>query len=160
MVQARTAGALVVIVTIIVLIYILCNLGSNAYANTNSISNTSSIRTSASAASTVMTSVASTTVESSVPPQVTITSPENVSTVNGVVNITANVIDSAGVKAVQFYIAGNLSWTSDYAPYHYLWNTTGLTGKEYIITVKAYDYSGGVGEANVLVDMGLVQHGK
>lgn len=157
----RVIGAAVLIVIIVLVLYFLGMASPGAYVNTSKTSISSSISTIATISSAATTASSTTTVIASmVPPKVTITSPKNLSTVNGVVNITANVIDPAGIRTVQFYLGKNLSWTSNSTPYYYLWNTSNAAGSEYMITVKAYDYANNTGEASILVDVGLVQHGK
>lgn len=161
MVQLRVIGAVVLIAVVILAIYFVgvTKFGPGPTYPVN--------LTSSSSYTTAQTSIVKTTTVNvinesvvSIAPEVVIVSPENLSTVNGVVNITANVVDASGVKSVQFYIGKNLSWTSNTLPYHYLWNTTGLTSPDYVITVKAYDYSNQTGQADILVDIGLIQHGK
>lgn len=161
MVQVRAVEAIVLIVIIVVAIYLIGSYGQSSYKASHKTSTVSTSST-LSSTSTLRTTVASTTTINSsiIPPNVIITYPANLSTVNGLVNITANVVDAAKIRQVQFYIGGNLLWTSNSMPYYYLWNTTGLSAPKYMITVKAYDYSNHTGQANVLVDIGLVQHGK
>ena len=156
----RLIAALVLIVIVLIIIYSLSGT-ANVYVNqpkTSLSSTTTAIGSSSSVRTTTVNAV--TTYVGSAAPNVIIISPKNLSTVNGLVNISANVISVSGVKQVQFYIGKNLSWTTNSTPYYYLWNTTMLTGSEYMITVKAYNYQGGTGQASVLVDIGLVQHGK
>ncbi len=163
MVQVRVLVALILIIAIVIILYIVGSNGSGIYLNEHKTSASSSVYTSSSAATTQKTTIASTTTaaqQSSMQPEVRITSPQNLSTVNGVVNITANVTNGVALRQVQFYIDDNLSSTSTSAPYYYMWNTTGLTKPEYIITVEAYGYGNVTANASILVDVGLVQHGK
>ncbi|MDE1768588.1 MAG: hypothetical protein KGH67_05285 [Candidatus Micrarchaeota archaeon] len=97
---------------------------------------------------------------SNVPPVVNIVSPKNISTVNGNVTILANVTDVLKIKKVQFAVGNVIYATVNTAPYSYIWNTDGLAKPQYVITVYAYDAANNIGQASVLVNIGLVQHGK
>jgi hypothetical protein len=162
MVGLRVLAGLVLIAVVIVVIYVIGQAPQGGYISSRSTTFvTSSASTLASTTIAKTTTVNATAYASNSPlPTVMIISPKNLSTVNGVVNISANVIDSVKVRYVQFYLGENLSWTSNSMPYHYLWNTTSLTGSEYMITAKAFDYSNRSAQASIIVEIGLVQHGK
>jgi hypothetical protein len=158
----RAVAALALIVVVVIVIYLLGVEGlPGAYLNKSVTYASSSAYTVAPTSSAKTTTVGAVAAHvNGTRPEVVIISPKNLSTVNGLVNISADVVDSAGIRQVQFYLGNNLSWTSNSVPYYYMWNTTGLKEPEYMITVKAYDYNGSVGQASILVDIGLVQHGK
>jgi hypothetical protein len=103
-------------------------------------------------------SIATTTLVA-IAPKVAISSPKNVSTVNGPVDIIANISDNVGIKDVQFFIGNSLYATVNSPPFEYVWNATGPQ-KLYIITVNATDNSGLTGSASIVVDLGGLDHGK
>lgn len=159
--KLRLVGAAVLILAVLAIVYYIGNMGSlisSIYATTT-ISKVPATTLTTIAATTSIQSSA-TTVYVSEAPKVIIISPKNLSTVNGNVNISADVTDPVGIKTVQFYIGGNLFATVNSPPYSYVWNTTGLTKPQYTILVKAYDNSNSSGQAQIIVDIGLVQHGK
>lgn len=160
MVNARLVGAAILILIVIGALYYIGSSSNtiSAIFATTTIHTTST--TTLTTASTSYTTSTTTVYVSSVAPVVIITSPENLSTVNGEVNITANVTDPKGIRSVQFYIGGNLSATVNSPPYRYEWNTEGLTKPEYTIVVKAYGNNNSSAQSQILVDIGLVQHGK
>ena len=161
--KLRLVGAAILILAVIAIVYYIGNLGTvipTIYATTTIQKASTISATTIHSTTAVSQSTETTTVYSSTPLKIVITSPKNLSTVNGDVNISANVTDSVKITSVQFYVGGNLSATVNSPPYRYVWNTTGLTKPEYVIVVKAYDSSDSYAQAQILVDIGLVQHGK
>ncbi|MEJ2048336.1 MAG: Ig-like domain-containing protein [Calditrichota bacterium] len=89
-----------------------------------------------------------------IPPTVTILYPTTGTTfTNGdTVSITADVEDNVGVQKVEFYIDGELLFTSTTVPYQYNWNTTGYgNGQSHSIYIKAFDLSGNIGAQLITV---------
>jgi len=86
-------------------------------------------------------------------PTVTITNPQNGSTVSGTVTIQAEATDRgikgkapSGIQKVEFYIDGTLVGADTTSPYTYSWNTDSLQyGSTHTIQAKAYDNTGRVG---------------
>ena len=75
-------------------------------------------------------------------------------TVSGTALITANAIDNIGVAKVEFYVNGSLAATVTAVPYSISWNTTTVVNGSYIVSAKAYDAAGNVGQSlnvNVVV---------
>jgi hypothetical protein len=83
-----------------------------------------------------------TVVNDIIPPVVTVTSPANNATINGIVTIGSSASDNVGVTNVEFYCNGVLLYASNVAPYSYSWDTTGLTNGTFAIFAKAYDNAG------------------
>ena len=90
-------------------------------------------------------------------PSVFISSPADGSTVSGIVTVKATATDNVGVVKVEFYIDGSKVGDDISSPYEYSWNTTNLMKNSlHIITVKAYDNAGNIGESEVTVMIGEV----
>ncbi len=87
-------------------------------------------------------------VNDTIAPTVSITAPGNSSTVGGTVAITASASDSVGVSKVEFYSNGTLLFAGNVAPYTYSWNTKTLANGSYILTAKAYDNAGNIGQSS------------
>ena len=77
----------------------------------------------------------------STPPTVTITSPQNGSTVSEMVSISCVSTDNKGVEKVELWVDGeNVGVTDETEPYELDWNTTTYEdGTSYTITVRSYD---------------------
>jgi hypothetical protein len=85
-------------------------------------------------------------------PSVTITSPANLSTVGGVVSITASAGDNVAVTGVQFQLDGVAAGPQDTAaPYATTWNTTAVANGPHTITAIARDAAGNIGAASVTI---------
>ena len=77
------------------------------------------------------------------PPTVTITSPQNNSSVSEVVSITCMSSDNEGVEKVELWVNGeSTGLTDDSEPYSFDWNTTTLDDGNYTIIVRSYDTNG------------------
>ena len=81
-------------------------------------------------------------------PTVSITAPANSATVSGTVSVTATASDNVGVSKVEFYVNGTLQATNTGTPYTYSWNSASLTNGTYILSAKAYDAAGNVGQSS------------
>jgi hypothetical protein len=91
-------------------------------------------------------------VPDTIAPTVSISAPVNSATVSGTTSITSSASDNVGVTKVECYVNGALQTTDTASPYTFSWNTTAVTNGIYILTVKAYDAAGNVGQsANVTV---------
>ena len=76
-------------------------------------------------------------------PTVTITSPQNGSTVYEIVTITCMSSDNEGVEKVELWVDGvSTGVTDDTEPYSLEWNTLTYDNGSYGITVRSYDTSG------------------
>ncbi|MCE5213639.1 MAG: Ig-like domain-containing protein [Methanobacterium sp.] len=89
-------------------------------------------------------------------PTIDITNPVDGNYVNGIVDISTNPYDDAGVNYVEFYIDG-VYYDSDWSGFDgwtYSWDTTGLPSGPYTITATAYDNLGhsSTDSINVYVD--------
>jgi len=83
------------------------------------------------------------------PPDVTITSPQDGSTVNGIVSITCNSDDNEGVDYVELWVNGDSTDIIDNSePYSLEWNTASLTDVSYSIVVRSYDKNGNFTDSN------------
>jgi hypothetical protein len=87
------------------------------------------------------------------PPQVSILSPTNNSTVSGNVNIIVNATDDVSVSKVEFYIDNDLYITDTEAPYTWQWDTTSVPNGQHTIKVKAYDNTKQTAEDSVSVNV-------
>ena len=77
------------------------------------------------------------------PPEVSIISPLNGSTVNEITNVNVNATDNEEVDFVRFFINDNLDSSLVSAePYTYAWNTNNLVNGQYRLSVLAQDVSG------------------
>ncbi|HOQ40080.1 MAG TPA: Ig-like domain-containing protein [Fervidobacterium sp.] len=84
-------------------------------------------------------------------PQVSIVSPKDGSILSGTVTIEANAQDDTSVEKVEFYIDGTNVSEITIPPYKYNWDTTNLTNNStHTIQAKAYDFTGNVGESNLI----------
>jgi Tol biopolymer transport system component len=83
------------------------------------------------------------------PPTVTITSPQDGSTVSEVVTITCMSSDDVGVKKVELWINGISTGTEDVTePYSLEWNTSLIEDGDYTIIVRSYDDSDNTTDSN------------
>jgi len=73
------------------------------------------------------------------PPTVSITSPANGATVNGVVTITTNASDNVGVTIVRYWIDGTYIGYDTTAPFSRAWNTALFTNGNHVVKARAYD---------------------
>ena len=77
------------------------------------------------------------------PPEVSIISPLNGSTVNEITNVNVNATDDEEVDFVRFFINDSLDSSLVSAePYSYAWNTNKLDDGQYRLSVMAQDASG------------------
>jgi Tol biopolymer transport system component len=82
------------------------------------------------------------------PPEVTITSPSNGSTVNEVVNVTCMSTDNKDVSKVELWVDGvNTGLTDDTEPYSFIWNTTTYKDGDHTLIVRGYDTSDNEGDS-------------
>jgi len=82
-----------------------------------------------------------------VAPTVSIASPVVDSTVKGMVAVSVNASDNVGVTKVVFLVNGVAKATSTSAPYGFNWQTAALANGAYILSVKAFDAAGNIGQA-------------
>lgn len=83
-------------------------------------------------------------------PTVAISSPSASASVSGNVTVSATAGDNVGVARVEFFANGSLKATDASAPYSFIWNTALLSNGSYIITAKAYDAAGNVGQSSAV----------
>jgi Concanavalin A-like lectin/glucanases superfamily/Domain of unknown function (DUF1929)/Bacterial Ig domain/Kelch motif len=77
------------------------------------------------------------------PPSVTLTSPGNGTTVFGTVSVAATASDNVGVTGVQFLVDGTpLGDELPDPPYSVVWDTSGVTPGQHIVTAVARDAAG------------------
>jgi hypothetical protein len=80
-------------------------------------------------------------------PTVSLSAPAPGSTVSGIVTVTASAADNVGVNMVEFYLDGILKSTSMAVPYSFSWDTSATAYGSHIISAKAYDAAGNVGQS-------------
>jgi Leucine-rich repeat (LRR) protein len=85
-------------------------------------------------------------------PTVTITSPQDGSTVYEIVTITCMSSDNEGVEKVELWVNGvSTGVTDDTEPYSLDWNTTTLEDGNYTITIRSYDTSDNTTDSEPIV---------
>ncbi len=83
-------------------------------------------------------------------PTVSITSPNDLETVSGIVSIAVGSNDNVGVTNVQCNIDGG-AWTDDTtSPYGFTWDTTIVSDGSHTINARAYDAASNFGENSIL----------
>ncbi len=81
--------------------------------------------------------------EDTTPPTVSITSPQDSSTVSDSITITCISSDDEGVEKVELWINGVFTGLIDETePYSFEWNTTTIEDGSYTILVRSYDTNG------------------
>lgn len=78
-------------------------------------------------------------------PIVTLTSPDDGTSVSGSVSISAEAQDNSGVTNTEFYLDSALLYASNVAPFSYTWDTRSAANGSHIVTARAYDAAGNVG---------------
>lgn len=75
------------------------------------------------------------------PPTVTITNPQNNTTVrkNATIYINASASDASGISKVEFYVNNSLKCTDTAAPYSCSWTVPSKPRVTYTISAKAFD---------------------
>ena len=86
------------------------------------------------------------------PPTVTITFPQNNSSVSEMVTITCTSSDNEGVDKVELWVNGVTTGLTDNSePYSFDWNTTLVDNGSYSITVRSYDTSDNTTDSEPIV---------
>jgi len=86
------------------------------------------------------------------PPTVTITSPQDGSTVYEIVTITCMSSDNEGVEKVELWVNGVTTGVTDNTePYSFDWNTTTLEDGSFTIIVRSYDLSGNTTDSEPII---------
>jgi len=83
-------------------------------------------------------------------PMVQITSPENNSTISGVVDVNINASDNKGVEKVEIYIDGDWAGETTSEPWGFVWDTELWENADYTLQAQAYDTSDNVGTSNLV----------
>jgi len=90
--------------------------------------------------------------EDTTPPTVTITSPQDGSTVSDSITITCMSSDNEGVEKVELWVNGVSTGVSDDTePYSFVWNTMTLEDGSFTIIVRSYDLSGNTTDSEPIV---------
>jgi hypothetical protein len=78
-----------------------------------------------------------------IPPLISMTSPQSGATVSGIVNLAADASDNQGVAGVQFFSDGITIGTEDtVAPYSVNWDSTTFANGAHSLTARARDQAG------------------
>ena len=86
------------------------------------------------------------------PPIVTITSPQNGSTVSDSITITCMSSDNEGVEKVELWVDGvSTGVTDNTEPYSLNWNTMTLDDGSFTIIVRSYDLSGNTTDSEPII---------
>ena len=90
--------------------------------------------------------------EDTTPPTVTITFPQNNTTVSEIVSITCISSDNEGVEKVELWVNGATSGSiDDSEPYSINWNTSLLENGNYTITIRSYDTSNNIADSEPII---------
>ena len=90
--------------------------------------------------------------EDTSPPSVTITFPQNNSSVSEMVSITCISSDNVGVEKVELWVNGVTSELIDESePYSFNWNTSLYNDGNYTITIRSYDTSDNTTDSGPIV---------
>lgn len=87
-------------------------------------------------------------------PTVSFTSPANMSTVQGDVQLTVNAADDIGIARVEFFANGTSLGADTSAPYTRTWNTLAAPNGAYTLLAVATDTRGQTASAMVMVTVG------
>ncbi len=88
-------------------------------------------------------------VEDTSPPSVAITSPQNNSVVNEIVQVMCISLDNDKVEKVELWIDGSFTGIYDASePYSLEWNTTTYENRTYTITIRSFDVSGNAADSS------------
>tara|TARA_B100000073_G_scaffold330583_1_gene319181 strand:- start:172 stop:1950 length:1779 start_codon:yes stop_codon:yes gene_type:complete len=86
------------------------------------------------------------------PPTVTITFPQNNTTVFELVSITCISSDNEGVEKVELWLDGvSTGMTDETEPYIFKWNTNDVDNGNYTITIRSYDSSGNTTDSQPII---------
>jgi Leucine-rich repeat (LRR) protein len=86
------------------------------------------------------------------PPTVTITSPQDGSTVSDLITITCMSSDNEGIEKVELWVNGVSTGVSDDTePYSFVWNTMTLEDGSFTIIVRSYDLSGNTTDSEPII---------
>ncbi|MGM0442540.1 MAG: Ig-like domain-containing protein, partial [Elusimicrobiota bacterium] len=75
-------------------------------------------------------------------PQVSITSPADEATVNGIETVEADASDNTGVDKVEFFVDSISKYTDTSSSFNYSWDTRTVDKGTHTVTAKAYDAAG------------------
>lgn len=92
-------------------------------------------------------SLSLTVVRDTTNPTVALTAPAPNATVSGTVSVTATAADNVGVSRVEFYDNGLLMSATNVAPYSHTWNSTTVANGTHILSARAYDTTGNIGQS-------------
>ena len=84
-------------------------------------------------------------------PTVSFSAPTNGSSISGTRQLSATASDANGITKIEFYDGGTRLITDTAAPYAYNWDTTGVMNGSHTLYAKAYDPSGNVQTASLMV---------
>lgn len=89
-------------------------------------------------------------IKESLAPSISIASPADNSSVNGIVSVGALATDNVGVTKVQFFLDDSLAVEMAAAPYLLSLDCSVLTSGAHTVSAKAFDASGNVGISNTV----------
>jgi chitodextrinase len=79
------------------------------------------------------------------PPTISITEPQNGSTVSGTITVSGTASDNVGVTKVNLRIDDTFAQTDDAPPWSFSWDTTAIPDGNHNLTLKAFDAAGNEG---------------
>lgn len=80
-------------------------------------------------------------------PTASISAPLSGATVSGVQSVSVTASDNVGVTKVELYVDGALAGSVVASPYTFPWNTTGVANGSHVLSAKAYDAAGNIGQS-------------
>jgi len=87
------------------------------------------------------------------PPVVSITSPSNNATVQGILTVAVNATSNMGISRVELYADSFLQVTDTTPPYMMAFSTTGLSQGSHQLTAVAYDTVGNSSKSSITVNI-------
>ncbi len=91
--------------------------------------------------------------EDTTPPSVSITAPQNGSTVSASVSVSATASDDKGVARIEFYLDDVLQLTDTTSPYGWTWDTSLASEGSHVVKAAAYDEAGNSASSSVTVSV-------
>jgi thermitase len=104
----------------------------------------------------VASAAATASVIDSVPPAISLTSPQANAVLSGSVVVAASASDNVGVTQTELYLDGSLIATSSTGSLSFTWATANSANSSHVLLAKAYDLAGNVGQAQTTVTVNNV----
>lgn len=83
-------------------------------------------------------------------PSIFLTSPADLTSVQGAITISATAADNVGVVSVEFLVNGVLVYAANSTPFSYVWDTRTVSNGPNTVMAKAFDAVGNVGQSETV----------